>query len=1148
MTRMKRVPEPDAASADERATLYGFRRNLVVAASAGTGKTHALVGVLVHLALGAAQNERGGLAEPVPLARIVATTFSRKAAAEIRARLVRELTRLASADPDAAYRSDVLLSCERSGAPRVSPDELSARARTALDGVVHARIGTLHGFAATIVHDYGLRAGWAPRFAIEPEEDTEVRAREAASAALEGLLAEDESGARSLARLAGGIAPLVERTAELLARLAEDGRDASSLDLATDDVRSIEANVDVLIAHARRLCADEALGPLATGLCNAWASADGERIENAASDLCAVAARGRAVEGAQAFFEFRAGLQGTTHAERGRNLVKLWRVRHRILPRAELFKTLLVRAETALRASMLRDSVLGYADVLRAARDILATEATAARDLGRDLDAFLIDEFQDTSRVQREIVELAWQDPGLAETVPGLPRIARVRRRGLLVVGDRKQSIYAFRGADVGSFAELCIGLAGQRAREALRIAPGRVWEPEEPIADFIALRENRRSAPEILSFVNAYSRIRLVASSEPAELYEVQYAPSIEDLGFAGDATWPEAGAPRVTWIRVPPARGAASSRVSEAEAIARRIGLMLDRGTPRVRGAPPRPRDIAVLAVRNAMLDATAYALARARIPYVVAGNGFFAAREVEDMLAMLAFVIDPEDVLARVSVLRGIWCGASDETLIALTDPHAGVTDVRSWGEGARRANVRPEDRPRLDALRDVILGLRGASASIGPAETLRQAARALDLEETLSLLPRGEQRVANVRKLVTLAEREPDARAFLARIHRASDEERPEPEAATFSEDDDAVRLLTVHASKGLDFPIVFVPEAGACSQGPERSPIVLGLGSERAALAMRALDDGGLPHETPAYARAQADAAHRELAEWARLAYVAATRAREAIVFVGDRRVPKGEATWTYRSTTAAALAALAEEAPGARLLTVEPDSILPVAPGTPARERPKPDVHHALAAPSSQTVALTTPELADFAVCPRRFQLARLIGLPEPGKDPKPAHGEVYAACAVREGAKVERDRVYLVRASSHDVSATIRGTIDLWVERADASTEAVLLATDPGEVSPRTSVVSELALLAEAGRTDHRTGALTRGRDDAPVWCSKPERAALQATEKRILAWVAACAHARWTGAFTRAPLSTCHAIGCGYVSLCHPRALQAG
>ena len=279
---MKRVPEPDARPTDERATLYGFKRNLVVAASAGTGKTHALVGVLVHLALGAAQNEHGGLAEPVPLSRIVATTFSRKAAAEIRARLVRELTRLASADPDAAYQNDILSGCERSGAARFSRDELAGRARRALDGIFQARIGTLHGFAATIVRDYGLRAGWAPRFAIESEEDTEARAREAASAALEGLLAEDESGARSLARLAGGIAPLVDRTARLLARLAEDGRDASSLLLALDDVRSIEAKVDVLIAHARRLGADEALGPLARNLCEAWASADADRIEDAA--------------------------------------------------------------------------------------------------------------------------------------------------------------------------------------------------------------------------------------------------------------------------------------------------------------------------------------------------------------------------------------------------------------------------------------------------------------------------------------------------------------------------------------------------------------------------------------------------------------------------------------------------------------------------------------------------------------------------------------------------------------------------------------------------------------------------------------------------------------------------------------------------
>jgi ATP-dependent helicase/nuclease subunit A len=1129
------------SASDERATLYGFRRNLVVAASAGTGKTHALVGVLIHMALGASENEAGGLTDPVPLARVVATTFSRKAAAEIRARLVRELARLASSDPDAAYRGDILLACDRAGVPRFDGDELAGRARRALEAVAQARIGTLHGFAATIVHAHGLALGWTHGFFIEPEEDTQDRARAAASGALEALLAEDEPGARSLLRLAGGAEPLIDRIASLLAQLSDDGRGASTLRLATDEVRSIERILDALLTHARALSGDEALGVSARALSDAWASSDEGRIETAATDLCAVQARGRAGETAQAFFGFRADLPGSTHAERGKNLIKLWRARHGIVPQAVLMKALLVRAEATLRASMIRDSTLGHGEVLRAARDILATDTVAARDLGRGLDALLIDEFQDTSRVQREIVELAWQDPASESTVEvtRVPRIARVRRRGLLVVGDRKQSIYAFRGADVGSFAELCIGLAGQPAREALRIAPGRVWEPEEPIADFVALRENRRSAPEILSFVNAYSETRLVATREPAELYEVNYAPRIEDLSPAGDASWAEASAPRVSWIPVPPGRGVASSRVSEADAIARRIRRMLDRGEPRVRGMPPRPRDVAVLAVRNAMLDAAAYALARAGIPYVVAGNGFFSAREVLDMLAMLAFVIDPEDVLARVSVLRGVWCGASDETLVALTEPHAGVADVRSWDEGARRANVRPEDRPRLDALRDVVLGLRGASATIGPAETLRQAARALQLEETLILLPRGEQRVANVRKLVALAEREPDARAFLAKVSRASDEERPEPEAATFSEEDDAVRLLTVHASKGLDFPIVFLPEAGASPRGAERSPFVLRLGSDAATLAMRALDDEGRAHDTPAYTVAQADATHRELAEWARLAYVAATRAKEALVFVGDRRAPKGGQTDAYRSTTASALAMLAEDA---RLLTVEPDVDPVVARDPPPREPDPVALPRALGMPSSFSVALTASELADFAVCPRRFQLARLSGLPEPIEDARRPQREGDEA---REGANVERDRVYLVQASSRGVAATLRGSIDLWFERSDGATEAVLLATEPGDASPRTAVMAELAAFAEATRKDHRTGILSAARGARPVWRAAHEPAR-EATKRRILAWVMACVEARWTRSFARAPLETCHAIGCGYVPLCHPQSTQ--
>jgi len=560
----------------------------------------------------------------------------------------------------------------------------------------------------------------------------------------------------------------------------------------------------------------------------------------------------------------------------------------------------------------------------------------------------------------------------------------------LLVVVDRKQSIYGFRGADVGSFAELCIGLAGGAAREALRVEAGQIWEPEEPSGDFVALHHNRRSRPEILDFVNAYSRARLVPLSEPAELYEVDYAPAIEDLSPPDGSAWHEASGPRVSWIRLPTGTTLTSSRAHEGEAVARRIARILASGEPRVRGLPPTAMDIAVLAQRNGMLESAAYALARSGIPYVVAGNGFFSTREVKDMVAMLSFVVDPGDRLARASVLRGAWCGASDETLVALTDPHAGLADVAGWEDGERRVLVRAEDKPRLAALRSVVLRLREVAGRIGPAETLRQAARLLDFEETLLLLSRGEQRVANVRKVLALAEREPDARTFLARMARATDEERAEPEAATFSEAEDAVRLLTVHASKGLDFPIVLLPEAGAAAGLIERSPIalVMGAGSgAKAHVVMRLRDDEGRLHDTPSFAAARRDGLRRETAERARLAYVAATRAREAVVFVGDRRAPKGAWSETYRSASASALARLAAEESTLGLFAVEQEDEAPPTrpPGT---QRATDAVLRAIPLPDEGGASLTSCEREDFRVCPRRFQLKHLLELPEPISPP----------------------------------------------------------------------------------------------------------------------------------------------------------------
>jgi ATP-dependent helicase/nuclease subunit A len=1136
--------------------LHAFRRNLVVVASAGTGKTHALVGVLVHLTLGGREAEEGGLLDPVPLSRVVATTFSRKAAAEIRARLVQELTRLVAKDPDAAYRSSLLAACERAGVTSLRDDEIASRARAALDGLPRARIGTLHGFATTVVRAHSLALGLPPGFAVESEEESRDRALAIVSRELEELVLRKESETLALIALAGGTGTLVDRTADVLDRLSEDGRAAEDLALATSDAQEIDRVLLGLVEHARALVGDRALGVPARALLDAWTSGREDALEDAASNLSAVAARGKLSEAAEAFFAFRAGLSGTTHAERGVNLVKLWRARDSIVPQAALFKVLLVRAETALRTSMVRDGVLGFGEVLRAARDILRDDASAALGLSRELDALLIDELQDTSRIQREIVELAWQaDPTTSASRSALPGLGRIRPRGLLVVGDRKQSIYGFRGADVGAFAELCIGLAGRPAREALRVAPGRVWEPEHPSADFVALRHNRRSAPEVLSFINAYSRARLTAESTPAELYEVQYAPETEDLLPAEQAAPAPVSYPRTSWIRLPLGAGGGSSRLSEAEAIARRVAAMMEEGTPRVKGAPPRWRDIAVLARTHAMLDATAYALAKAGIPYVVAGNGFFTAREVGDMMAMLSFLVDPDDALSRVVVLRGPWCGVSDEGLLALTAPHVGVLDVRDWDNAPRRTLLPAEDRASLDALRDVVLSLRGAIATMGPAEALRWASQALSLEETLLLLPRGEQRVANARKVLALAEREASPRAFLARMNRAAMEERAEPEAAMFSDEEDAVRLLTVHASKGLDFPIVFLPEVGSASRRPARVHSIAVRSGESFApneLALRVLGGDGRPLDTPSYAASQRDAARRDVAEEARLAYVAATRAREAVVFVGDRSPPRGGTTEAYLRTTAAVLATLAEEGAGPSkpgLMSLQLDPGFAARATTTRGEAPIPARPRPLGVPPSRAVDVTASELTDFVLCPRRFQLSHVIRLAEPARPRARASatrlfegGSAYARRIAREVPTIRGRRRFLARASAKDGrSVSVEGAVDLWIEWPEGGVDALFLAFGPSRACPRTELTSALAAFAHAALPDVRTGIL-RG-DEEPVWREPIDASSMRET---LLRWGASLAEARWIESSPRAPLPMCHAIRCGYVGLCHPDGSQ--
>jgi ATP-dependent helicase/nuclease subunit A len=1009
--------------------LFAFRRNLVLAASAGTGKTYTLVGVLVHLMLGASEletnaGEPGTLHRPIDPNRIVATTFSRKAAAEIRSRVAVELEHLATGDPRARYRLHLGEACRRAEITPWPDAEVARRARKALDRLAYARIGTLHGFATTLVKAHALELGLSPGFELADENEIAEGALEVVRRVLAARAEEDPAAVRELVRATGSVDRLVEEIARALGRLDEDGQGPEALVIDTSDEAELDRILGETVDHARLLSSDAKSGGVASSVVVAWERVQSTlRADGAATDDAAIDALERAVrefcqlrsskgqsELLQTFFEFRKSMlpgkkSNESNPAKGERLARSWRMRREFAVRARAAQEILVTSSRALARERQRSGVLGFGDVLRAARDLLRDHPHVAGEIGEGLDALLVDEFQDTSRLQREIVELLWEKEPRRRVAGTLPGLDRVRPHGLFVVGDRKQSIYGFRGADVSVFAELCVGLAGRHARQALGIVAGTVHEPASPLADFVPLRHNRRGRDELLEFANAFSRACLVSSG--ASLFEVSYVPETEDLlpppeRVALRASGPDASSPRVpctTWLRVPLGTKPKSSRMAEAFAIAERAARILEAGKPLVLGRKPTPRDLAVLARSNLMLEATAYALAEAGIPYVIAGRGFYSAREVRDMMAMLALVLRPKDELALLTVLRGPWGGVRDTTLIGLTDPHHGLAAADdAWESGARRSLIGREDKDRVREVMSVVTRLRRNLDRLSPASILREAVRSLALEETLVQLPRGVQRVANVRKLVTLAEKETSAAALLDRLTRAAEREQAETEAATFSEDDDAVRLLTVHASKGLDFPIVFLPEIAADGARAESHALLIETGHAGAPsrLSVRIADAAGNRLESLEYARVREVAKARDRAERARLAYVAVTRASEAMYLVGDRRAPKGGPSEAYESSIVHILDQMAasEATRDAAQLAVE-DVAATRVPAPPTGRATAGVVPHVPPAPLAallaggrstprwRSLAIATTTLQDFHHCARRFQLVHLLDLPE---------------------------------------------------------------------------------------------------------------------------------------------------------------------
>jgi ATP-dependent helicase/nuclease subunit A len=966
---------------------YALERNVVVAASAGTGKTHALVGVMLNLLLGATADDRARLRAPVPARRIVATTFSRKAAVEMRSRVTVELETMADPRAKSVYDAWIAEALASLGAPAWLPNERSERARAALARISELRVLTLHAFAMSIVRAYPLEAGWLPGVEILTESEDLRLSELVVERAIVSWLETHGDDARAIFDAVGSFAALVTLVRAVLAQVSESGYAADDLLLPENDAPRVERDTRELVRLASAIAAADAAFDPARALVTAACGTDEAALARAAGELAAADYRKR-TDAAERFRAFRNAIPGASNADRGVHAEHMMLRRSDVTRIATAAKALLASCAIAIREEKRAKNVVGFSDVLSAARTILLEHPDVRKEAGREIDTLLVDEVQDTSRIQRDLVVLLRADG--ARSRDAALAIGSIARRGLFVVGDRKQSIYGFRGADVAVFAELAVGLAGEEAERALCVPPGLVFRPNAPIADFVALKTNRRGEPELLSFANALSERMFAPEQSPAAPYEIAYSKETEDLAPPNGAHAP--GAARVAWLR--PKTENASARMDDAVVCAAAIERIKNEAVPiRRTGKAPTWKDFAVLALTNDTLEKTAFALARRGIPYVVAGRGFYRAREVMDLALMLDLLVDPGDRHALLGVLRGPFCGAHDETVVGLTDPRWGLRRVDArFLEGPRASFVKEADRARVVALRDVVSRLSRVVDALGPGRALREAIRALDFEETLALLPRGAERVANVRKLCALADEATDARTFAAELAEAVDRELAESDAATFSEDDDAVRLLTAHVSKGLDFPIVVIPEAGATLIA--RPPGVTfaappDVGDDAPTLAVRFFDErGGMVLSPPSFIDKKASAARRERTERQRLVYVAATRASDRMIFVGS---PKKNADDTAMS---AALASIAEAQP--ELLEVRDEEVEADAEAeanananADADANPNADANVDAGAnvnarrPRVRSLTIAPTALSDFAHCPRRFHLVHDVGLPE---------------------------------------------------------------------------------------------------------------------------------------------------------------------
>ncbi|HKO44104.1 MAG TPA: UvrD-helicase domain-containing protein [Pyrinomonadaceae bacterium] len=870
----ERTLEPAQAKA-----AYTLDRHISVTAGPGAGKTTVLVERYLHIL-----REK----KPSSIDQIVAITFTNRAANEMRERLRKAL--------------DTLL------ATATGPERARwMRYKRTLDGAV---ITTIHGLCMRLLREFPVEAGLDPQFMLLDEHRASTLLASSVEESLSEFIGKRDE---AVSRLTAGIGRPLLATAlwEMYLKVRGQGLSFDRILEQTATSHAATEDYDALCNELDSLMNDLIFAPGLTPAANekrgeaqrAWPKiSEMLRTDDIPlADYC-----GTIVEFREAARPTASGRIGPTikridelfwGESKEKSFGRLPQMKFDLLARdyAIALVRLLQSIDRRFNEKKQELSALDFDDLQLRTIELLRRPEVLQRAYQR-YKYFLVDEFQDTNGLQRDLLKALALHTGA--------------RANLFIVGDRKQSVYGFRGADVDVFA---------RTTEEMLGAGG----------ESVPLPLNFRSQPQLINFFNYlfakfFQSGEIVDKAELSELGFVEHEPSEARREARDQPPLVELMVDTLSAEDDPKAKQ--DPRERDARQIVKRIIELTSQASgEQIRRSGRGPagsaafeyRDIALLF--RAMTNVPVYEaeFRRAGIPFqTVLGKGFYEREEITDLIQLCRFLDNRTDELALAAVLRSPLCGISDNTLLALRlGPRVGETLPDSAPQPRRHARplfralrtqdeidfIDDDERNALKKAYELLSALFERRNRYPIGDLLRYAVDASSFTTVIAATYDGAQRLANIEKLFGLAERFERSGAHLIRdfVKYVHDFEAIGSRESEGQLDDsaNAVKLMTIHQAKGLEFPVVIIPDLHRSKPTWEGYFLL----DRHRGLTLKVPNGRGQMVSGRTFTVFSERSQWRENFESMRLLYVAATRAQDRLILSGATKdvskLANGSDTW-----------------------------------------------------------------------------------------------------------------------------------------------------------------------------------------------------------------------------------------------------------